>query len=374
MKKILLYTDTPQIGGAELQIFLLAKFLNREKFTPIITCSNYRQLDQWSNKFEKEGIKVIRIKSRHKHDPTQYIQIKKILKEENIDIIHAHVWNPASCRYVFLAASRTKTPIITTEHDPFKISFIKDLFKKHSLKQISKIITVSENNKKILTELYPDQSEKIEVIHNGIDSTWWKSQLLRYRPEDRKKIKEELFHAKENTFIIISVAELHERKGQEFIIKAIPAVIKKYPNVKLVLVGEGPNKDNLKKLVKELEMERHVTFTSKQKEIPKLLKSSNIFILASKREAFGLVNAEAMICGLPIIACKVGGIPEIVKDSETGILIEPQNPEEISKALLILIENPETRKTLGEKGRARVLEKFDAKIMAEKYEKVYSSI
>jgi glycosyltransferase involved in cell wall biosynthesis len=373
MKRILIYTDTPQIGGAEQQIFLLTKFLNKEKFTPIIACSNYRQLDKWANRFEKEGIKVIRIKSRHKHDPTQYIQIKKIIKEENIDIIHAHVWNPASCRYVFLAASRTKTPIITTEHDPFKISYIKDLFKKQSLKQISKIITVSENNKKILTELYPSQSNKIEVIHNGIDSIWWKSQLLRYRPEDRKKIKEELFHAKENTFIIISVAELHERKGQEFLIKAIPAVVEKYPNVKLVLVGEGPNKSNLKKLVKELGIERHVTFTGKQKEIAKLLKSSNIFVLPSKREAFGLVNAEAMICGLPIVASKVGGIPEIVKDEETGILVEPQNHEEITKALLILIENPEIRKTLGEAGEKRVLEKFDAKIMTEKYKKVYYS-
>lgn len=371
MKNILLYTDTPQVGGAELQMFLLAKFLNRNEFTPILACSNYQSLDRWCENFQKEGIKVIRLNVKSKHDPKHHFQLKKILKEEKIDILHAHIWNPASCRYAFTATSRAKVPIIITEHDPFKLSFLKNLFKKYSLKKVSKIVTVSENNKKILAELYPQEKVKIKVIHNGLDTTWWQSQLLRFTDLDRRKIKEELFLARENTLIIISIAELHERKGLKYLIEAIPEVASKFPNIKLVIVGEGPERNELKKLIKKLKIENHVILTGRQKEIPKLLKSSDIFVLPSRREAFGFVLLEAMITGLPVIASNTGGIPEIIDDKKNGLLCEPENSSAITETLIDLIEHPEKREKFSTTAKKILHEKFDAKKMAEEYEKIY---
>ncbi len=374
MKKILFYTDSPQIGGAELQIYLLAKFLNKEKFRVTLACSNFKQLDNWSKKFESEGIEIIRLNVKGKHDIKHLSELKKIIKEKEIDLLHVHVWNPASCRYAFLAATKTKTPIITTEHDPFKLSTIKNLFKKYTLNKISKIITISENNKKLLEELYPKHKNKIVMIHNGIDTTWWKSQLIRFTAKDRKKIKEEVFFAKENTLIITSIAELHERKGQKYLIEAIPNLIEEYSNIKIVFIGEGKERKNLEKLVKKLKIEKHVTFTGRQKDIPQLLKASDIFVLPSKREAFGLVNLEAMLIPLAIIASNVGGIPEIVKNGETGILVQPKNSDALSKAIKKLIASPELRKKMANAGHKRILENFDAKIMAQNYEKVYQEI
>lgn len=374
MKKILLYTDTPQTGGAELQIFLLAKFLNKENFTPILAVSNYSSLDKWCENFEKEGIKVIRLNVKSKHDPKHLPQLKAIIEQENIDLLHAHVWNPASCRFAFFAGSQTKTPIITTEHDPFKLSWLKDLFKKHTLNKTNKVITVSENNAKIIRSLYPKHANKIQVIHNGIDTTWWHSQLLRFTNEDLKEIKTKKFFAKEDTLIIISVAELHERKGLEYLIKAMPKISEKFPNTKLVLVGEGPNRKNLESIVEKLEIKNLVTFLGKQKDIPTLLKSSNIFVLPSKREAFGLVNLEAMLTPLPIVATKIGGIPEIIKDGDTGILVEAEDSEALADAIKSLIEDSETRNKMANAGQKRALEHFDAKKMAEAYEKEYLKI
>jgi len=368
MKKILLYTDTPQIGGAELQIFLLAKFLNRSKFTPILCCSNYSSLDKWCSKFEKEGIKVIRINVKHKHDPRHYFQIKKIIKNEKIDVLHAHVWNPASCRYALMIKN---IPIIITEHDPFKLSTIKNFFKKSALKRVKKIVTVSENNRKVLQDLYPQFANKMTVIHNGIDTNWWQSQLLRFTDEDYKKIKKDIFHAHENTLIITTIAELHERKGIKFLLLAIPAIVEKFPNIKFILIGDGPERANLEKLAKKLNITNHVEFLGRQKGIPQLLKSSDIFCLPSRREAFGFVNAEAMITGLPVVATKVGGIPEIVEDGLTGLLIEPENSEALSKALAKLIGSEEKRKKMGQAGHNSILKNFDAKVMAVEYEKLY---
>jgi glycosyltransferase involved in cell wall biosynthesis len=374
MKKILLYSDTPQRGGAELQMFLLAKFLDKAKFQPILVCSNYRELDKWCTNFEHEGIKVYRLNVKSKHDPKHYFQLKKIIKEEKPDILHSHIWNPASGRYAYLAAKSTNTKLITTEHDPFKLSAIKDFFKKRALKNVSKIIAISNDNKKVLEKLYPEQKKKIQVIHNGIDITWWQSQLLRFTDEDRHHIKEDLFRAQENSLIVTTVAELHERKGLKYLINAIPEVIKKFPNTKFVLIGDGPNRSDFEHLVKKLYLEKHVTFLGRQKEIPKLLKSSNIFLLPSIREGFGLVNLEAMITPLPIIATKAGGIPEVVVNKETGILVEIEDSKALTDALLRLIASSELREKYAKAGHKRILEKFDAKKMADEYGKVYDKL
>jgi glycosyltransferase involved in cell wall biosynthesis len=371
MKQILFYTDTTQIGGAEHQIFLLAKFLDKQRFTPVLACSSAESLDKWCRKFTAEKIQVIRLKAKHKHSPFHYFELKKIVKAENIDLIHAHVWNPASCRYVFLLKG---IPIITTEHDPFKLSRIKNIFKKYSLKKIKKIITVSNNNKQVLEGLFPDHKNKISVIHNGIDVDWWQSQLLRLAEEDYSNIKKNLFYANKNTLIISTIAELHERKGIKYLIEAMKKITEVFPNVKLVVIGEGDERRNLEDLIEKLALQKHVVLMGRQQEVPKLLKSSDIFCLPSKREAFGLVNAEAMITRLPVVASAVGGIPEIVQDGVTGILVPPENSGKLAEALVEVIGDPKKRFEMGVKGFELVLKKFNAKLMAKEYEKMYETI
>ncbi|MFA5947606.1 MAG: glycosyltransferase family 4 protein [Candidatus Gracilibacteria bacterium] len=374
MKKILLYTDTPKKGGAELQMFLLAKFLNKNKFTPIFACGNYKELDSICENFEKEGIKTIRMNVKSKHDIKNYFQIKKIIKEEGIDILHIHVWNPASGRYGFLAGRSTKTPIITTEHDPFKLPFVKDFFKKFSLKYVNKIIAISIANEKLLKNLYKPHAKKISVIHNGIDITWWQSQLLRFTEDDLNNIKTDVFCANEDSLIITTIAELHERKGINYLISAMPEVIEKFKNIKLVIIGDGGEKEHLKKLAEKLGISSNVTFLGKQSGIPFLLKSSNIFVLPSIREGFGLVNLEAMITPLPIIASKVGGIPDIIENNKTGILVEPKDTKGLSEALIKLISSKTLREKYSIAGFERATKTFTAKKMAEEYEKIYEKM
>jgi len=374
VKRILLYTDTPLAGGAEIQMFLLAKFLDKKRFTPIIALSNNEPLDKLVENFDKEDIKVIRINTKSKHNPIHYLSLKRIIAEEKIDILHLNLWNPASCRYGFLAGKSAKIPMIVTEHDPFKLTGFKNVFKKYGLKTVSKIVTVSLENQKLLKKLFPEHKEKIEVIQNGIDIDWWQSQVLRFAEKDRYEIKTEIFRANKNTLIIISVAELHERKGLKYLIKAISEVKEKYPNIKLVIVGEGPDRKNLENLIKKLKLENNVILLGRRKEIPKLLKSSNIFVLPSRREAFGLVNLEAMITPLPVIASKVGGIPEIIKDGETGILVESENEKELAQALEKLIPNSPLREEMAKKGFLRVKENFSAQKMAEEHEKLYMEL
>lgn len=370
MKRVLLYTDTSQIGGAELQMFLLAKFLNKEKITPLLACSNSPKLDEWCSKFQNENIRVIRLNVKGKHDPKHYTQLRKIIREDGIDILHAHVWNPASCRYAYMQ----KIPVITTEHDPFAINSIKNLFKKYAIKKTKRIITVSKNNADLLKKLYPNQSKKIEVIPNGLDLTWWDSQLLRFNEHDIEEVKRKTFNAMEDTLIITSIAELHSRKGLKYLISTMPKITEKYPNVKLVIIGDGKEKDALQRLINRLKISNHVELLGRKKEIPKLLKASNIFVLPSNREAFGMVNLEAMATPLPIVATKVGGIPEIIKHNKTGILVEAKNTKSIRQALEKLIASESLREKMALAGRKHLEKTFSALKMAQQYEKIYTKL
>jgi len=365
MKNILLFTDTPLSGGAELQMYLLAKFLDRKKFNPIVCIGPYETLDKLAKNLENEEIKVIRLPIKHKNDSKQLKLLKKIIKNEKIDILHVHLWNPASGRFALIAGKLTKTPTIVTEHDPFKINPIKNLFKKFALKNVKKIITVSNDNKKLLQKLYPKFSKKIHVIHNGIDLTWWKSQTLSFKKE---------LHKSKETLLGLTVAELHPRKGIHILLEAIERLVKTQKKFHFAIAGDGPQRKVLEKLIAKKKLSDFVTLLGRQKNIPYLMKTADFFVLPSIREAFGMVILEAMVSELPIIASHTGGIPEIIENEKTGLLIEPNNPEKLVGAITRLISSKKLREKFIKNSSKLVEEKFSAKIMAENYEKVYKKL
>jgi glycosyltransferase involved in cell wall biosynthesis len=374
MQKILLYTDTPLVGGAEKHIHQLAKTLLNDGFLAKVVCSKYKKLDLWCENLKKDGIPVIRLNVNHKHDPRHLLQLKNILKAENPDILHLHLWNPGACRYAFWTTSPSQLPkIIATEHDPFPLSGIKKRLKKQALAKTHQTITVSNNNQEQIISWYPELKNSTTVIHNGIDLEQFEKALIHFTHQEKHKIKTQLFQANDNDFIITTVATLHPRKGLIYLIEAYKEVQETNPQTKLVLIGEGPQKKDLEKKVKKLGLEDKVVFLNHQESIPKLLKSSDLFVLPSIKEAFGLVLLEAMAAQIPIIASAVGGIPEIIENNKNGILVEPANPKMLAEKILFLIKNAPIRQKMVFLGHHRVKD-FDLKKMAQKTEAVYHKV
>jgi len=373
MKKIFFYTDTPIAGGAEKHMLLLAKKLDREKYQVTLICSKYKQLNEWCEKFRSVGIPVIRLNVSHKHDPRHFFQLKKILKEQKPDLLHLHLWNPGSCRYAFMAANPKKIKIIATEHDPFPISGLKKNFKKNCIKKTAYTIAVSDANRGMLLKLYPLLKDKITTIHNGIDLESFGRDLFHFSSQERCRIRQKLFQAHGNEFVILCIAALHPRKGLKFLIEAFAFVNEKIPASRLVIVGEGPQKKDLEKFIKKLGIVNDVVLSGYQESIPKILKSSDLFVLPSIKEAFGLVLLEAMEAQLPIIATSVGGIPEIVQNHKSGELVEPGNAEKLGEKMIELIQNKPVREKRAFLGHHRVKD-FDATIMAKKTEALYDKV
>ncbi len=370
-KTILFYTDTPYVGGAENQMYLLAKFLDKEKYKVTLICSNYKSLDDWTSRFESEGIEVVKLNVFHKHDPRHYFQLKEYIKRHPCDLMHIHVWNPASCRYAFMAANKYNLPLVVTEHDPFELPKFKKYIKNKLMKHVQKIVTVSHSNEKLMQKLYPDLKNYTTTVLNGIDSTWFESQLLNFSETKMKEFREEEFGADDNTKVILTVAELHERKGLEYLIKAMPAILKKMDNLKLIIVGKGPQQQELDKLIEKENLANNIKLLGHRKSIPKIMASANLFVLPSVKEAFGLVILEAMAAWLPVLASNVGGIPEIIEDGVNGFLIEPKNSEKLSKKILELFNENFKFEEYIKNAQLILKDKFDAKSMAKQYEEIY---
>jgi len=240
--------------------------------------------------------------------------------------------------------------ITATKIGPFMTSVLKIILRKSN-----SIIPNSDYT----SEFIPDRMglhNKIFTVREGFRITG--------STKEKKTISEKIK--------LLTVARLVERKGIRFLIQAMKHVTEKYPNVKLVIVGEGPDHPTYEKLTRQLELQHNIVFTGRvsNQELVEHYTTSDIFILPSTEEALGVVLLEAMYHGLPVVASNVGGIPEIVTNQETGILTTPGSPKAISEAILSLIERPKQRRFFSERGKRHVLENFTWGKIASAFELV----
>lgn len=173
-----------------------------------------------------------------------------------------------------------------------------------------------------------------------------------------------------NKFLLLTVARLVERKGIEYLIYAMKYVLSKHPECVLIVIGEGPLKQKLMELAKGLGIEKNIIFISKvsDKALPYYYAAADVFVLPSIAEALGVVLLEAMATGKPVIASRVGGIPEVAIDGKTGILVPKKSPQALSNAIISLMEDRNTLQMLGRNARFHIIEKFSWTRIAKEFE------
>lgn len=353
------------LGGTENQMLTLAKFLPKEKYPVTLACSKFTALNGWCQQWIEAGFEVIRFPVAHKHDPRHYSYLKNAAKE--FDVVHVHLWNPGAARYSFFSIKNK--PIVVTEHDPFALQGLKGWVKKLCNKKITKAIVASNASKEIVEAQDPLMKEKMVVIPHGLDNEAWEREFDSINAE---YVRREELGLHENEVAILCVAELNERKGQQYLIDAFSRVVKTHPEAKLFLVGRGPQENEYKQ--NAMALGDRIRFMGRRKDVPALMKACDIFVLPSKREAFGLVVLEASLAGKPVIGSNVGGIAEIIRNGETGLLVAPQSVDDLEKALLDFIESSQLRATIGGNAREYVRSTYYARKMADETAMVYESL
>jgi glycosyltransferase involved in cell wall biosynthesis len=335
--------DSLYAGGAES---LLKNFLiEAKKYNDfeIEVCSLYSR-----NIFEEEladnGIKVHNLNLSFKYNPIGIFKILNVIRRGNYDIIHVHLF-PAD---IFVAISSLFLPrrikFIFSEHSNYNrrrsIKFFK-VIDGFTYSRYDKIVCISKQVEKALIEWCPKTSHKIIIIKNAIP------------------IKKKLNSEENKIYDVIFVGRLERVKGVDLLLKAIQILKEKHHrNLRVAIVGDGSLMESLKKIALRYGINEHIDFLGVRKDVLELMRKSLVFVLPSRWEGFGLVLLEAMSVGTPIVATKVGGIPEIIEDGKDGILVEPENPEELAKAILRLLSDVNLRSLISLNAYKKVKEEY----------------
>jgi glycosyltransferase involved in cell wall biosynthesis len=285
------------------------------------------------------------------------ILVGRHAKRNRYDLIHSHFLTTPTT-VALIASKYSGIPYTCTAH-AFDITSSNPRMTNGSIplkcNEAGMVITISNYNKRDIMSRHPEvNSEKIVIIYNGIDTSFFA-----LRKQDRN------FDTKPVSVICIS--NLNEKKGHEYLIRAISILKRDNEDIVLRLFGKGPMHDSLQRLTEELEITDSVFFEGaiNQSQSVATLHSADIFALASipleSGDADGLptVLIESLSCGIPTVSTDVTGIPEIIIDKETGLLVPPRDEFQLAEALSWMIKHPEQARTLAKHGRNLVVEKFN---------------
>lgn len=237
---------------------------------------------------------------------------------------------------------------------------ILQLLSRQTLFRANKLIAINTATKKFLIGL-GIPPEKIEIIPPGIDT------------RDYQNIRRKT----SGVFRFLTVGYLTDRKAVDLIIKALALVVRKNQNISLSIVGGGPNLNNLKSLVRKLNLQKNVVFIGQvpHSQIRAYYQSANVFVSMSRAESWGQVYLEAMASGLPVIASKNDGSVEIIEDQKSGFLIDQENYRELANLMSFLAAKPRLAVKIGQKARKIVEKKYDwQKVIIPKYTRVYQNL
>lgn len=270
-------------------------------------------------------------------------------RQERIDHIHAHFAN-LSTSFAMWIHMLTDIPFTFSSHgyDIFYV-FPKDMRLKTDLAK--KHLTVSRQAAAYIQEKIGNCNGKLVPLYSGIDTDFFS-----FNPDQNR----------DN--ILLHVARLHPVKGQQYLIRACRLLKDRGLDFKCLIIGEGEERPKLTELINELDLKETCLLLGPKtrKEIVLYYQRSKVFILASVSEGLGNVNKEALACGLPVVAPRVGGVPEIIIDGKTGYLFEVGNVEEMAEKIITLWNNPRQRVEFAQNGRKFIEENFDYRRQSQK--------
>lgn len=372
-----------RLGGPQQRVLQVAKGLEEHGFSSIVAMPEGDKT--FANLLNKLGIPYYQVRNFKRQQPTLnpahhikwflffipgMLSLMRLIKKNKVGIVHTYV-----------------SPIYLQGHLAAKLSGAKLVWELDDA-NIPKWLRVP------LIPFFRFLPDKIAVgskaanRHYFGNSTLAKETILLYPPQDTSKfhpddknVKEyrREFGLKAHDKVVGVVANIFPIKGYEYFFSAARLIREAFPKVKFLVVGEILKTrekywQRLHRQIVDLQIEDDIILAGYRTDIPEILNTMDIFVLTSVSEASPAVILEAMSCAKPVVATRVGGVPELVIDRETGILVPPRDPKAISGAVLHLLNHPEEAREMGLKGRQRVIDHFDSAICIQKHEKIYKTV
>ena len=348
-------------GGGEVSLFELIRRLDSSKYRRVVVCPDK---GDFYSRVESLGVPVQVVKMPSLKGlglfylPSSVRQFLALIKEQDVEIIHA---NSSRCiMYAGPSGKVSGVPVVwhvrVTDTDP-----ILDRF----LTMLSDRIIVNSQAVLKRFSFVKDQSS-IALVYNGVD-------LKKFAPSVSGESIRKEYSIDRDEKIVTIIGRLDGLKGHRYFLEAASRVLDGSRKVRFLIVGDGMVREELEVLSRKLDVARSVIFCGQRNDVPEILAASDVVVSASLKEGFGRVIIEAMAMTKPVIATSVGGVPEIVQDGESGILVQPEDCQGLASAMISVIDNAEIALKLAVGGEKRARENFSLEKHIREIEEIYKS-
>ncbi|MCM3610956.1 N-acetyl-alpha-D-glucosaminyl L-malate synthase BshA [Planococcus sp. MERTA32b] len=365
-------TCYPTVGGSGVVATELGKLLAEKghEIHFITSSTPFRLNRMYSNVFSHQvDVNTYSVFQYAPYDIALATKIAEVIKNEKLDLLHVHYAIPhAVCAILGRHMAESDIGIVTTLHGTDITVLGSDSSLKEAIRygiEKSDVVTAVSNSLRDQTYELIDPDQNIETVYNFVDER-------EYQLKDSGHLKEEL-GIKEDEKVVIHVSNFRKVKRVGDVVDTFRRIRQRVSS-KLLLVGDGPEMSGIQEQVRELELEEDVLFLGKRDNLSELYNISDLKLLLSEKEAFGLVMLEAMACGVPGIGTNIGGIPEIIESGKNGYLVELGDTEQAAFHGVALLSESE----IGDRLKAGAIEtaasKFHSSRILKEYEEIYERL
>ncbi|HTD80107.1 MAG TPA: glycosyltransferase [Chloroflexota bacterium] len=356
-------------GGAENHLLALLTHADRQAFQleTAVLCGEGELVPV----FREAGIPVHLLRSRTRFDPLALGRLVKLLRDGNFDILHSHLFRADIYAGLAVAQLGDRRPlVVSTRHndDRFFLNPFVGLIHYMVSAQQDLIIAISDHIARFTVARGVRDPGRVRRVYHGLEPP-----VTRALEREGQRIRAELGVGADD-FLVGNVGRLALQKGQRHLIAAMPLLLQRVPRAHAVIAGGGDLEDYLRDLAEEAGVAERVHVLGPRKDVPALMHAIDVFAMPSIWEGFGLVLLEAMAAGRPIVASRVATIPEVVVDSETGLLVPAGDPQALADALADLADQPALAQQFGEAGQERLRRQFSIDKMVGDTELLYREL
>jgi glycosyltransferase involved in cell wall biosynthesis len=360
---VLMLSTSSGPGGAERVISTLSSVMNGNRCRVIVALFRPGWLQ---TECERLGVKTHIIPLSGPLHAKWFADCFRLIRRENVQLIHAHEFSALICGWLLSILARV--PLVGTIHG--KNYFWEKRRRRLACRIVARtgrLIAVSEDLKRFIMTNVGIPASRVQVIYNGVlpSMSCGAAEMDRCRAE---------LGIKADDLVIGTVGSLYPVKGHQFLLQAMPAVLARFPHAILLLAGTGRLEVPLKEMAQALGIDKHVRFLGMRQDVPVLLALMQVFVLPSLSEGLSMALLEAMMAGKAVIATRVGGNPELVDHGQTGLLVKPEDPDDMATKLNSLLGDRSMMRRFAEAGLKRATQHFTLERMANQYEELYGTL
>ncbi len=359
----ILHVSTPSSWrGGEQQAAYLAIALKASGIDQIVLCPDRSVL---STKMKSADIPVETFASRGLLNIALAHHIAKLCRNKNLDIIHCHDSHAHTAAVISVSIFNNTTPIIVSRRVDFPVSGNIISKWKYNHPSVRRILCVSEMIKTITAPAIKDSS-KLTVVYSGIDLSRYNTPAL-----DRKLINE--LNLSPAVRLVGNISALADHKDYPTFLMTAAAICKEHNDIHFIIAGKGPEEEKINSIIQAQNLGNKVHLLGFREDVVSVMQSLDVFLMTSVTEGLGTIVLEAFAAGIPVVATRAGGIPEMVADGVTGLIADPGDVSALKNATLRILNDPTLRNQLTENAKKRVKD-FSFQATAEKTLAVYCQV